>query len=54
MVSFAMGHLGLVSRILCPLVGGYFTYASLGEGRESAPGQLTVGHLKKIYEMVKR
>ena len=51
-VSFAMGPLGATSRILCPLVGGYFTYASLGEGRESAPGQITVSHLRKIYEML--
>ena len=53
-VSFAMGPLGLVSRILSPLVGGYFTYASLKEGKESAPGQLMVDHLKRIYEMMKR
>jgi 3-dehydroquinate dehydratase-1 len=53
-VSFAMGPLGFASRILCPLVGGYFTYASLGEGKESAPGQLTVDQLKGIYRMMKR
>jgi 3-dehydroquinate dehydratase-1 len=54
MVSFAMGPLGLASRILCPLVGGYFTYASLAEGKESAPGQLTVDQLKRIYRMLTR
>ena len=52
-VSFAMGPLGLTSRVLCPLVGGEFTYASIGEGLESAPGQITVRHLRRIYEMVK-
>ncbi len=52
-ISFAMGPLGFTSRVLCPLVGGYFTYASVGEGRESAPGQLTVRQLKRIYEMMK-
>jgi len=52
MVSFAMGPLGLASRILCPLIGGDFTYASIEEGKESAPGQITVNQLKKIYEMV--
>ena len=51
-VSLAMGHLGSVSRILCPLVGGDFTYASIGTGKESAPGQVTVTDLRKIYEMV--
>ena len=50
-VAFAMGPLGLTSRVLCPLVGGYFTYASIAEGKESAPGQLTVKDLRKIYEM---
>jgi 3-dehydroquinate dehydratase-1 len=53
-ISFAMGPLGLASRILCPLVGGDFTYASIEKGKESAPGQLTVRDLRKIYEMVMR
>ncbi len=53
MVSFAMGPLGVASRILCPLVGGYFTYASIEEGKESAPGQMTVMDLRKLYEMVR-
>ena len=52
MVSCAMGPLGLTSRILCPLVGGYLTYASIEEGKESAPGQITVKQLRKIYGMV--
>jgi 3-dehydroquinate dehydratase type I len=51
-VSFAMGTLGFISRVLCPLVGGDFTYAAIEEGRESAPGQITVGDLRKIYRMV--
>jgi 3-dehydroquinate dehydratase-1 len=52
-VAFAMGDLGHPSRILCPLVGGYFTYASIREGRESAPGQISVSDLRKIYGMLK-
>ena len=51
-VSFAMGDLGFVSRILCPLVGGDFIYASIAEGRESAAGQITVEDLRKIYGML--
>ena len=50
--SFAMGALGFASRILSPLVGGDFIYASIEEGKESAPGQLTVGDLRKIYGVV--
>jgi|TARA_B100001971_G_C18260260_1_gene586113 3-dehydroquinate dehydratase type I len=51
-VAFAMGPLGLPSRILCPLVGGNFSYAAIKKSRESAPGQLTVSELKMLYEMV--
>ena len=52
-VSFAMGDLGYISRVLCPLVGGYFTYASVEEGRESAAGQIAVRDLQRIYEVLK-
>jgi len=52
-VSFAMGAVGQISRVLCPLAGGYFTYASIETGRESAEGQITVGELRKIYGMIK-
>lgn len=51
-VSFAMGPLGLPSRILSPLVGGEFVYAAVARGGESAPGQVTVADLAKLYRMV--
>jgi len=51
-VAFAMGPLGLPSRILSPLVGGDFTYAAIEKGGESAPGQIKVAELKKLYQMV--
>ena len=51
-VSLAMGPLGFASRVLCPLVGGDFTYASMEPGKESASGQITVRELRKLYEMV--
>jgi 3-dehydroquinate dehydratase-1 len=53
-VAFTMGSAGQISRVLCPLIGGYFTYASIGEGRESAEGQITVAELRKIYGMLKK
>jgi len=52
-ISFAMGPLGLISRVLCPLVGGEFIYAAIASGREAAPGQITAAELRKIYQMVK-
>ena len=53
-ISFAMGNSGYLSRVLCPLVGGKFTYASIGQGKESAPGQITVKDLLNIYEMLSK
>ncbi len=52
-VSFAMGAEGQLSRILSPLAGGCFTYASLGEGKQSAEGQLTVKALREIYRTLR-
>ena len=53
LISFTMGALGSMSRVLCPLVGSEFTYASIEKGEESAQGQLTVRDLRRIYEMVR-
>jgi 3-dehydroquinate dehydratase-1 len=39
LLAFCMGNLGVVSRILCPLMGSPFTYASLRRG-QTAPGQI--------------
>jgi len=52
-VSFAMGGPGTISRVLCPLLGGEFSYAATQEGSESAAGQITVTDLSKIYRMLK-
>ena len=51
-VSFGMGRHGVPSRVMSPLVGGAFTYASTGEGEESAPGQLTLSLMREIYEVM--
>ncbi len=48
-ISFCMGELGYISRILTGRFGGFLTFASLEKGKESAPGQLTVNELTKIY-----
>ncbi len=49
-ISFAMGETGQVSRVLSPLAGAWFTFASAGQGKESAPGQITARELRGIYE----
>jgi 3-dehydroquinate dehydratase I len=53
-IAFAMGDEGLLSRIMCPLAGGYLTYASTKEGSGSAPGQITVETMHSIYRMIEK
>jgi 3-dehydroquinate dehydratase type I len=52
--AFTMGDLGLVSRVICPLLGGGIAYAAIKKGGESAPGQITVAELYKLYEMANK
>ena len=52
-IAFCMGELGHISRILSPKFGGKVTFASLGEGKESAPGQLTIDEIKNLYRVPK-
>jgi 3-dehydroquinate dehydratase-1 len=52
-IAFAMGESGQISRILCPLAGGYLTYACIARGQEAASGQLTVNELKELFRYVK-
>jgi len=49
-VCFSMGDLGKISRLLSPLFGAFFTFASLGKGRETASGQLTILELRAAYK----
>jgi 3-dehydroquinate dehydratase I len=48
-IFFAMGEAGVISRVLCTVVGNApFTYSSLE--KVVAPGQLTVQQMKKLYD----
>jgi len=48
-IALAMGTAGALSRVLSPLAGGYLTYASIGIGSASAPGQLSLEAMRSIY-----
>ncbi len=49
LISFAMGDLGRISRILCLYLGSPYTYVSLGKA--VAPGQFSVDEVKKITNL---
>ena len=52
LVCFCMGELGKVSRLLSPLFGGFFTFASLERRSETAPGQMTIQEMRTAYELL--
>jgi 3-dehydroquinate dehydratase-1 len=50
LVAFSMGELGIISRVLCSIVGNSpFTYATIE--KPVAPGQLTINQMKSIYSL---
>ncbi len=51
-VCFGLGEIGKISRLLSPLFGGFFTFASLEHGSETAPGQMTVQEMKATYDLL--
>jgi 3-dehydroquinate dehydratase/shikimate dehydrogenase len=51
MIALAMGTAGLATRILGPSRGAFLTYAAPENGSATAPGQLTVAELEKIYRI---
>jgi 3-dehydroquinate dehydratase type I len=52
-ISFGMGIYGTMSRVLAPLTGAAFTYASLETGKEVVPGQISVNELRETYRRLR-
>jgi 3-dehydroquinate dehydratase-1 len=51
-VCFAMGELGKLSRLLSPVFGAFFTFASIDEKRKTAKGQLTIQEMREVYAIL--
>jgi 3-dehydroquinate dehydratase type I len=51
-IALCMGEKGRISRVMAPLVGSYWSYASLEKGTESAPGQLTIEEMRLISKIL--
>ena len=50
-IPIAMGEGGKWTRILGPAYGAFLTYASLGTGSETAPGQISARDMLKLYRV---
>ena len=53
-IAFCMGAMGKMSRILSPLLGSLLSFTALEKGAESAPGQLTVGEMMQLMDIMGR
>lgn len=51
-ISFAMGPIGIPSRVLSPLFGSEFTFATLSEQSSTAPGQLSIDNLRSVWSLL--
>ncbi len=52
LVCFCMGENGRISRLLSPMFGAFFTFASLEEGSETAKGQMTIEQMRAAYGLL--
>ena len=48
-IIFCMGEAGVISRIIAKKLNALVTFASLDEQSATAPGQITIEKLKKLY-----
>jgi 3-dehydroquinate dehydratase type I len=48
--AFCMGEEGRMSRVMAPLLGATWTYASLSADRVSAPGQISAREMRRTWE----
>ncbi len=51
--AFCMGEKGRLSRAAAPLLGSCLSYASLEEGAESAPGQMTAAQMRTLMGILR-
>jgi 3-dehydroquinate dehydratase len=49
-----MGELGKTSRLLSPIFGAFFTFASLEKGSETAPGQISIKEMRTAYSLLRQ
>jgi 3-dehydroquinate dehydratase/shikimate dehydrogenase len=48
-IALCMGEAGLISRVLAKKFGAFLTFASLDDSSATAPGQVSITDLKRLY-----
>ncbi|MCL2134857.1 MAG: type I 3-dehydroquinate dehydratase [Candidatus Bathyarchaeota archaeon] len=54
LVCFCMGEQGKISRLLSPVFGAFFTFASLEQGSETALGQISINEMRTAYSLLRQ
>ncbi len=52
-IAFCMGPPGKWSRVVAPSLGSFLTFAPFSKKGASAPGQLTVNEIRRLWKMLK-
>ena len=52
-IAFCMGPIGKWSRVVAPYLGSFLTFAPFSKKGASAPGQLTVNEIRRLWKMLK-
>ncbi len=52
LICFCMGEHGKISRLLSPVFGAFFTFASLEQGNETASGQMSINEMRTAYALL--
>ncbi len=52
LVCFCMGEQGKTSRLLSPMFGAFFTFASLDKNFETASGQMSIEEMKYVFNLL--
>ena len=53
-IAFCMGPLGKWSRVAAPFLGSYLTFAPFNPKQASAPGQITVNELRRVWRVLRK
>ncbi len=54
LVCFCMGEQGRISRLLSPVFGAFFTFASVEQGSETALGQISINEMRTAYSLLRQ
>ena len=53
-IAFCMGPLGKWSRVATVFLGGFLTFAPFNPQQASAPGQITVSEMRRMWRMLRK